>query len=97
MSKAKPDQPEPDRDDVQPEYDFSGRTGTRGKYHRAYQPGHTVEIRESNGAVSLQHFTLEDGAVWLEPDVRAYFPDSESVNKVLRSLIALIPTPRSGD
>ena len=29
--------------------------------------------------------------VILEPDVREYFPDSESVNNALRSLIMLIP------
>jgi hypothetical protein len=29
--------------------------------------------------------------VTLDPDVRRYFPDSESVNRTLRSLIALIP------
>jgi hypothetical protein len=35
--------------------------------------------------------TLEDGAVMLEPDVSAYFPDSEATNRALRGLIALIP------
>jgi hypothetical protein len=34
---------------------------------------------------------LEDGAVMLEPDVRAYFPTSVSVNKALRALIEIIP------
>jgi hypothetical protein len=28
----------------------------------------------------------------LEPDVREYFPTSESVNSTLRALIALVPT-----
>jgi hypothetical protein len=42
--------------------------------------------------VTVQYFTLEEGAVMLEPDVRKYFPDSEAVNQVLRSLIALIPS-----
>jgi len=41
--------------------------------------------------VQKHHYTLEDGAVMLELDVRRYFPDSESVNRVLRELIALIP------
>ena len=40
------------------------------------------------------YFTLKDGAVMLEPDVREYFPDSETVNSVLRSLIMLIPRKR---
>jgi hypothetical protein len=42
----------------------------------------------------VQYFTLEEGAVMLEPDVREYFPDSEAVNKALRSLIMLIPQKR---
>ena len=32
----------------------------------------------------------------LEPDVKKYFPDSESVNHALRTLIELIPTKRRG-
>lgn len=27
----------------------------------------------------------------LDPDVRAYFPDSETINRVLRDLIRLVP------
>jgi hypothetical protein len=73
------------------EYDFSGKKGVRGKYHRAYQQGHTVRIYEEDGGVTTQHFTLEEGAVLLAPDVRPYFPDSESVNQALRGLIGLIP------
>jgi hypothetical protein len=30
--------------------------------------------------------------IYLEPDVRKYFHDSDSVNKVLRRLLALLPT-----
>jgi len=30
------------------------------------------------------------GSVVLDPDVRAYFPDEESVNNALRTLIALV-------
>lgn len=74
-----------------PEYDFSGKTAVRGKYHHAYQQGHTVRIHQEDGSVTTQYFTLEDGAVLLAPDVREYFPDSESVNQALRGLIGLIP------
>ena len=74
-----------------PEYDLSDKKGVRGKYHRAYQQGHTVRIHEEDGTVTTQHFTLEEGAVLLEPDVREYFPDSASVNQALRGLIGLIP------
>jgi hypothetical protein len=78
-------------DDMLPEYDLLGKEGVRGKYYEAYREGHSVQVREDDGSVSVQYFGLEDGAVMLEPDVRAYFPDSESVNAALRSLIALIP------
>ncbi len=74
-----------------PEYDLSGKKGVRGKYYRAYQEGHTVRIQQEDGSVATQYFTLEDGAVLLTPDVRKYFPDSESVNQALRGLISLIP------
>ena len=77
-----------------PEYDFSGQKGVRGKYHKAYRQGHTVKIYEPDGAVTVHYFTLEDGAVLLEPDVREYFPTSESVNDTLRSLIALAPAQK---
>ncbi len=85
---------EPDKlnsldDTMLPEYDFSG--GVRGKHHQAYREGHTVKIYESDGTVTIQYFTLEEGAVLLEPDVREYFRDSEAVNRALRGLIALIP------
>jgi len=59
------------------EYDFTGKTGVRGKYYRAYREGHTVKVYKTDGTVSIQYSTLADGAVMLEPDVREYFPDSE--------------------
>jgi hypothetical protein len=74
-----------------PEYDFTGKQGVRGKYYRAYRQGHTVRINRTDGTADVQYFTLEEGAVMLEPEVRAYFPNSEAVNAALRSLIALIP------
>ena len=74
-----------------PEYDFKGKQGVRGKYYRAMQQGYTVRITNENGTVTVKHFEPREGAVILDPDVRDYFPDSESVNRVLRSLIELIP------
>ena len=74
-----------------PEYDFSGKKGVRGKYHQSYQQGHTVLIRQEDDSITTQYFTLEEGAVLLAPDVREYFPDSESVNQALRGLIRLVP------
>ncbi len=75
------------------EYDFSNMKGAvRGKYHKAYRAGHKVEIHQNDGTVSVQYFKLEEGSVMLEPDVKKYFPNSESVNKALRSLIEIIPS-----
>ncbi len=83
---------------MKPEYDFTSRKGERGKYYKAYREGHTVRIHQPDGTVTVQYFGLEDGAVMLEPDVRAVFPDSESVNAALRSVIELMkhlpPTAR---
>ncbi len=33
--------------------------------------------------------------VYLEPDVREYFPDAESVNKALRCLLPLLSSKKS--
>jgi hypothetical protein len=78
-------------EEMRAEYDFKGKKGERGKYYRAYREGHTVLIQQADGTETIQHFTLEEGAIMLEPDVRKYFPTSESVNETLRSLISLIP------
>ncbi len=75
------------------EYDFTG--GVRGKHSEAYRKGHTVRIHKRDGSVEVHHFTLEEGSVMLEPAVQEYFPDSESVNRALRSLIILIPRKRA--
>lgn len=71
--------------EMREEYDFS--RGVRGKHYRAYREGHTVRVTRANETVVECHFTLEDGAVMLDPDLRARFPDSESVNKALRPLL----------
>lgn len=79
--------------DMLPEYDLRGKKGVRGKYCEAYQQGHTVRVFQDDGSATVEYFfTLKEGAVMLEPDVREYFPNSESVNKALRSLIALKPS-----
>lgn len=92
MKKAKAERTD---DDMLPEYDFTGQKGVRGKYYRAYREGYTVRVHQPDGSVVVQHFAPQVGAVMLEPDVQKYFSTSESVNKALRSLIALIPEKRS--
>ncbi|MEA3310494.1 MAG: hypothetical protein U9Q70_13440 [Chloroflexota bacterium] len=95
MKKGTSKQADLGNDDMRSEYDFASmKGGVRGKYYKAYRAGHTVKIHKSDGTTTVQHFTLAEGAVLLEPDVRDYFPDSESVNAALRSLIMLIPQKR---
>lgn len=71
--------------DMRKEYDFSG--GVRGKHYKAYREGHTVRVHKEDGTTLVQYFTQEDGAIMLDPDVKNHFPDSESVNRALRSII----------
>jgi hypothetical protein len=91
MKHKNSNQNEPLASEMLPEYDFAGKKRVRGKYHQAYQQGHMVQVSQEDGSVTTHYFTLEDGAVMLEPDVREYFPNSESVNQALRALIALRP------
>ena len=74
-----------------PEYDLTGKKGVRGKYAKSLKNGYSIRELKADGAVEVREFIPKEGAVLLEPDVRAYFPDSESVNRALRSLIDLIP------
>jgi hypothetical protein len=84
-----------DKEDMKAEYDFSSlKDGVRGKYYKAYRAGHKVVIQNEDGTDSVQYFKLEEGAVMLAPDVRKYFTSSDSVNKALRSLIAIIPSKK---
>jgi hypothetical protein len=80
-----------DRDELRPEYDFARmKGGVQGKYYKAYRAGHAVKVHKKDGTLKVRHFTLAEGAVLLEPDVQAYFPNSEAVNTALRCLIPLI-------
>jgi 23S rRNA A2030 N6-methylase RlmJ len=67
----------------------------RGKYAKAMQKGYSVRVLNEDGTVTVQNFIPKESAVLLDPDVKAYFPDSESVNRALRSLIDLIPEKRT--
>jgi hypothetical protein len=77
---------EMNENNMRDEYDFS--KGVRGKHYKAYRNGHTVIVNKDDGTQSIQYFKEEDGAVILDPDLRIHFPNSESVNKALRSLIS---------
>jgi hypothetical protein len=87
-----------DDDDMLPEYDFSGKAGVRGKYYQAMRQGYTITVTQADGTTVMQQITRPEGTITLDPDVQAYFPDAESVNTALRSLIRLIPakSPKRG-
>ncbi len=67
-----------------------------GKYAKAMQKGYSVHILNEDGTVTVRDFVPKENMVLLDPDVKAYFPDSESVNHALRSLINLIPEKKAG-
>lgn len=70
-------------------YDFRG--GVRGKHYKAMQAGYTITIHKADGTTIVKDVVPKRGAVILEPDIQAYFPDSASVNRTLRCLIPLLP------
>ena len=79
-----------------PEYNLEGKKGERGKYAKAMQKGYSVRVVKEDGTVTVRDFVPKENAVVLDADVKAYFPDSESVNQALRSLINLIPEKKVG-
>jgi hypothetical protein len=56
-----------------------------------------ADFRRADGTTVEEDWRLPEGAVMLDPDVRAYFPDSAAVNKALRGLIKLIPDSTSSE
>lgn len=77
------------KDDMQPEYDFSG--SSRGKYARQLkEEGYTIRVFEPDGSYTETR-VLGNKMIVLDDDVWAYFSTSESVNNALRTLINLVP------
>jgi hypothetical protein len=74
-----------DKNEMLAEYDLAGKKGVRGKYAEAYRAGHSVRVYDGDRLISEEHFAA------IEADVHAYFPDSISINKALRTLISIIP------
>jgi len=70
------------------EYDFSA--GTRGKHYKSRLNGYTITIHQQDGTTELREIERK-GCVVLEPAVQKYFPNSEAVNRALRTLIKLFP------
>lgn len=75
---------------MRPEYDFS--KAERGKFHRPLNKGYKTRVTKRDGTIAVNQYTIAEGTVVLAPDVLEYFPDSESVNEALRSLIKLMNT-----
>lgn len=75
------------KDEMRAEYDFRGKKGVRGKHFEAMKNGYTTIIHKSDGSTVVK----QTRPIFLDEDVQAYFRDSESVNKALRGLIALVP------
>jgi hypothetical protein len=92
MKKATSKVREMEDNDMRAEYDFRG--GARGKHYRAMQAGYSITVHRADGTSLVKDVMPKEGAVILEPDIYAYFPDSESVNRTLRCLIPLLPTKR---
>ncbi|WP_240695920.1 hypothetical protein [Candidatus Chloroploca sp. Khr17] len=83
-----------DDEDMLPEYDFSGKTGVRGKYYQRMRDGYAIRVHQIDGTTTIQHITRPEGSILLDRDVQAYFPDAEAVNTALRALIQLIPNKK---
>jgi hypothetical protein len=81
-------------DMMREEYDFSQKTAVRGKYYARLQQGYTVSIHQKDGTITTQTYVPIEGTIKLDPDVQAYFPDAEAVNRALRTLIHLVPAKK---
>ena len=81
-----------EENNMRTEYDFRG--GVRGKHYRVMQVGYTITIHKADGTTITKDVMPKEGAVVIEPDIQAYFPDSKSVNRALRCLIPLLPKKR---
>ena len=71
--------------EMRAEYDFSN--GIRGKHTKKLRDGHKTIVTKSDGSVVVSETKL----IAIAPDLQSYFPDSKSVDRALRGLIALLP------
>ena len=63
-------------------------------YPNTYPVQITVYKEDGSTETYEMDADMKRRVITLDPDVSQYFPDSESVNRTLRSLIALIPQPQ---
>ncbi len=88
MSVAPSDNVQYTDDDLRPEYDFS--QAVRGTHYHPLHEGYTIKIHKADGTIEVQQVMFEPGTVRIDPDVQAYFPDAQSVNRALRSLMTIM-------
>ena len=80
------------KDSLREKYDLIQlKNPVRGKYYQQYREGYSVTIHYEDGTKTVEHFPPQNDVIVLEPDVKKYFSNSESVNATLRSLIKSIP------
>lgn len=72
-------------DEMPKEVDFSD--GVRGKHGETFRERYRVRIIRDDGTIEERAYAPQGGAVVIDPDLRERFPDSESVNRALRSLV----------
>lgn len=99
MQKKASERMPPAEDALRKEYDFS--QAVRGKHYRPLHDGYTIKIHKTDGTTEVQQVMFEPGTVRLDPDLQEYFPDSQTVNRALRSLMTMmqqlrLPTEDAG-
>lgn len=87
MNNQQPNNSEPPMRD---EYDFTDKTGVRGKYAARLRYGYTVVIHHADGTTTTERH-VPAAMIVLDPDVQAYFPDADAVNQALRAIISILP------
>lgn len=88
MKKGTSKQIQAVEDELRSEYDFS--RAVRGKHYHPLHEGYTIKIHKADGTTEVQQVMFEPGTVRLDPDLQEYFPDSQTVNRTLRSLLTMM-------
>lgn len=88
MKKASSESTQQTGEELRPEYDFSN--AVRGKHYHPLHEGYTIKIHKADGTTEVQQVMFEPGTVRLDPDIQEYFPDSQAVNRTLRSLLTIV-------
>ena len=94
MKNGENKKPSLDQDEMLPEYTLRASKGVRGKYYRSMRKGYTITIHRKDGTPVVKEVKPK-GFILLEADVQKHFPNSESVNAALRSLITSAPLKRT--